>query len=592
MSEAPAQPKPSARRGRQRLPDAWWAIAVCGFLVLAVLLGFGRTLSQGFLTFDDPIYIYDNPHVSAGLSWSGVAWAFTKGPAGDWCPLSMLSHMLDCQLYGLNPAGHHLTAVLLHAASAVLLFLVLWRMTGALWPSALVAALFALHPLRVESVAWLAERRDVLSGLLFMLTLGAYTEYVRRPNSLGRYLTMVGFFALSLLAKSIVVTLPALMLLLDYWPFGRFGGGPNSLVPDAQATPFPWRPIVDKLPLLVLVLLAVVMTLLTHTALSADPLTLPERLANAPISCVAYLGQLFVPVGLSPFYSHPEAGRPAWQVAAAVGLLLAITAAAVIGRRAYPYFFVGWFWYVGMLVPVLGLAHVGMHARADRYTYLSQIGLYIALVWGAKRLAASWPARRWIFGVGSAILLAALVDCTWRQTGYWHDDKTLWQHALACDPQSATAHFSLGTALERQDDRAAAAQYRQALAVGPNTQHIYNTIQVQAHCGLGSIALRQRDLAEAVAQYQQALELDPDFTIAHLNLGGLLASQGKLDEAIAHFRRSTELQPDSAPIYSSLALALALQGNIEDAITNYRHALAIDPNFAPAKQGLEQLSNR
>ena len=237
MSQAPIQPKPSAQRGRQRRADAWRAIAVCGFLVVAVLLVFSRTLSQGFLNFDDIIYVYDEPHVSGGFSWSGIAWAFTNGPVGEWYPLSMLSHMLDCQLYGLNPAGHHLTNLLLHAASAVTLFLVLWRMTGALWPSALVAALFALHPLRVESVAWVAERRDVLSGLFFMLTLGAYGEYVRHPRSLGRYLAVVGLFALGLMAKPMLVTLPPLLLLLDFWPLGRFRPSrqPDTAAPSVAA---------------------------------------------------------------------------------------------------------------------------------------------------------------------------------------------------------------------------------------------------------------------------------------------------------------------------------------------------------------------
>ncbi len=382
----------------------FWVWAVCGFLVLAVLLAFSRTWSQGFLNWDESLYVTDEPHVTGGLSWSGAAWAFNNGPLGERYPLAMLSHMLDCQLYGLNPAGHHLTNVLLHAATAVTLFLVLLRMTGSLWPSALVAAMFALHPLRVESVAWLAERRDVLSGFFFMLTLGAYGEYVRHPRSLTRYLAVIAFFALGLMAKPMLVTLPPLLLLLDYWPLGRFGRAqPDSLPRNTPPAPFSWWPILDKLPMFALAIAAAGVTLLTHTTRPSSVSTLTERLANAAVSCVAYLGQLFVPVGLSPFYSHPEAGRPAWQVASRTILLLAITAAAVIGRRRYPYFFVGWFWYVGMLIPVLGLTFVGPHARADRYTYLSQIGLDIALVWGAMRLGASWPARCWLVGTGSAL---------------------------------------------------------------------------------------------------------------------------------------------------------------------------------------------
>ncbi len=579
-------------------------------MVLAVLLVFSRTLSQGFLNYDDNVFVYMEPHVSGGFSWSGVAWAFTSGPEGEWYPLAMLSHMLDCQLYGLNPAGHHLTSLLLHAASAVTLFLVLWRMTGELWPSALVAALFALHPLRVESVAWVAERRDVLSGLFFMLTLGAYGEYVRHPQSLGRYLAVVGFFALGLLAKAMLVTLPPLLLLLDFWPFARFRRAqPESFGRKAQPAPFPWRPILDKLPLFALALAAAGVTLFTHNPLHTS-LTLPERLAGAAVSYVAYLGQLFVPVGLSIFYSHPEAGRPAWHVAGALALLLAITAAAVIGRRSYPYFFVGWFWYIGMLVPVIGVTFVGGHARADRYTYLSQIGLYIALVWGAMRLGASWPARRWVFGVGSALALAALMAGTWRQTGFWQDSKTLWEHALACDPNNITARYLLGQSLRDTDEAGAVAQYRQALEIGPYERNIYGTVRAQIHNALGELAARTQDvralaqaqsgagfiapqagnLSEAMAHYHRALEADCDFAPAHLNLGDLLAKQGNLDEAKIHFQRSIELSPVNAAFaHCNLAAALTEQGKNDEAIANFRKALAIEPRSGHAHSRLAEL---
>ncbi len=348
----------------------------------------------------------------------------------------MLSHMLDCQLYGLNPAGHHFTNLLLHAASAVTLFLVLWRMTAqraapgtdhrlvvaqtsgvfakktatagpsatnaALWPAAMVAALFALHPLHVESVAWIAERRDVLSGLFFMLTLAAYAEYARRPKSLWRYLVVVALFALGLLAKAMLVTLPLVLLLLDFWPLERFGR-PADAGADGPRQPFPWPIVWEKLPLVAMAVAAAGATVLSHRVTAPSPvLTLPERLANAAVSCVAYLGQLLVPIDLSPYYAYPAAGWPAWQVAAAAVLLSAITVAALITRRSYPYFFVGWFWYLAMLLPVSQLIPVGGHARADRYTYLSQIGLTIALVWGVMQLTAAWPARRWILSAGSA----------------------------------------------------------------------------------------------------------------------------------------------------------------------------------------------
>jgi len=504
--------------------------------------------------------------------------------------------MLDCQLYGLHPAGHHFTNLLLHATSTVTLFLVLWRMTGGLGPSAMVAALFALHPLHVESVAWVAERRDMLNGLFFMLILGAYDEYVRHPHSWVRYLAVVGLFALGLMAKPMLVTLPPLLLLLDYWPLGRFGQTRHETAAprerqaptgrNAGPAPFPWRVILDKLPLLALAIAAAVVTILTHST-RPDSLTVPERLANAAISYVAYLGQLFVPVGLSIFYSHPEAGRPAWQVAAAVALLLAITAAAVLGRRSYPYFFVGWFWYVGMLVPVLGLSSVGAHCRADRYTYLSQIGLYLALVWGAMRLSESWPIRRWVLGIGSALVLVALMACTWRQTGYWQDSKTLWEHALACDPKNVMAHYCLGVALDQTDDTAAAAaQYRQALERDPNDRNLYSGPRTQSHNGLGNIAARKGDIADAIAHHRQALELDEKFAPAHMNLGALLAKNGDFDEAMIHLNRCVELTPNDATIYFSLGIALAQQGRTDEAIANYRRAVLANPNLGGAHMNL------
>ena len=446
---------------------------------------------------------------------------------------------------------------------------------------ALVAALFAVHPLHVESVVWVAERRDVLSGLFFMLTLGAYDEYVRHPQSLGRYLAVVGLLTLGLLAKSMLVTLPPLLLLLDFWPLGRLGrtspdldmprraAGAVSLARRfGQAAAFGTGHCRGRV------------SPCAPTSRRTIPLEIARANGNAAVSCVAYLGQLFVPLGLSPFYSFPEAVRPTWQVAAAAALLLAITAAAVIGRRAYPYLFVGWFWYVGMLLPVLELVPVGGHSRADRYTYLPQIGLYIALVWGAMRLTASWPARRWVLGVGSALILAALMACSWRQTGYWQNDKTLWERALACDPKNPTAHRNLGTLLERRDDVAAAAEYQRVLELGQRERNIYNGIRAKAHNGLGDIAARRGDIAGAIAQYKQAIESDSNFAMAYLNLGGVLTNEGKFEEAIVQLRRCIELLPDDNAPVCYIAVALAKQGKTDEAIECYRQALKGHSNLA------------
>jgi protein O-mannosyl-transferase len=588
MSPVLVKLKPFAKRDFWQSKNVRRALGVCVFLVVAIVLVFGRTLKHGFLNFDDNYFVVDEPHVSGGLTLSGIVWAFTNGPFGEWYPLSMLSHMLDCQVYGLNPAGHHLTNLLLHAATSIGLFLVLWRMTAGFWPSALVAALFAIHPLHVESVAWIAERRDVLSGLFFVLILGAYDEYVRHPASLSRYLTVFFLLALGLMAKPILITVPALLLLLDYWPLRRFSAESSAGMPteESRLRPFPWRVLLDKLPLVALSIADALLTMLTHMT-HPYPLTWPERLANAANSYVAYLGQLFVPVGLSIFYSHPEVGRPGWQVAAAVVLLLAITSAAVVWRRSLPYVFVGWFWYVGMLIPVLGLTYVGQPARGDRYTYLPQIGLYMALVWGAMRLGAAWPVRRWVFSVGSAVILAALMACAWWQTGYWKDDRALWQRAVACDANSPTAHFFLGFAFDGSDDQIATAEYRQALEIGANDRPIYKEIRAKAHTCL---ALKQQDPAEAIAHYRQALEWDPTLIAALMNLGVKLADQGDFDEATIYFDKVAATTPrKAAEAYCKLATAQMQQDQTADALMSFHKSLKANDDYAPAHANLTLL---
>jgi hypothetical protein len=358
---------------------------VCGLLVVLIGLIYGQTLRHDFLEWDDSDYVRDNPRVSHGLSIDSMLWSLSDGPFHEWHPLAVWSHMLDCDLYGLWPGGHHLTSVLFHAAASVLLLLALLRMTGDFWPAAMVAALFAVHPLHVESVAWVAERRDVLSALFFMLALLAYAGYVRRP-SLLRYATVAAMLALGLMAKTMLVTFPLLLLLLDYWPLERFGVATSANAAAKPSLPAGrsarWRLIAEKLPLLALAVGAAGIEMTMH-AQGHDPLTLGQKTANALVSCVAYLGQFLYPAGLVAFYQHPGESLPTWKPVAALSLLAAISAAALLARRRCPYVLVGWLWYLIVLAPVLGLVRVGAHAQADRYTYLSQIGLTIAVAWGA-----------------------------------------------------------------------------------------------------------------------------------------------------------------------------------------------------------------
>ncbi len=406
---------------KRMISDRLIALVVCGCLLLAVIIVFEQTATHDFVNFDDPGYVSKNPQISQGLTLNGLRWVFTHSHVGNWHPLSGLSHMLDCQLYGLRPAGHHVTNVVLHAATAILLFLVLRQMSGEIWPSALAAAVFAVHPLRAESVAWIAERKDVLSGLFFMLTLGAYVAYTRRPFSFRRYLVVVGLFALGLMAKPMLITLPCVLLLLDYWPLGRlqFPGGTNESAgrgPGSHPTAAR-RVLLEKVPLMALAAGSAVATILAQAEAvrSVETFPLSARIANAIVSYVAYLGQFVCPVGLSVLYPHPGNGIPAAKVAGALLLLAAASTGIVLARRRCPYLLVGWLWYLGMLVPVIGLVQVGEQAMADRYTYLPQIGLCIGLAWGVARFSESRRRVRWISGVAAVLVLAALMGAARRQ---------------------------------------------------------------------------------------------------------------------------------------------------------------------------------
>jgi protein O-mannosyl-transferase len=539
----------------------WPAAAVCGFLLLAVVLVFGQTVGYDFVNYDDHDYVYENPHLARGLGAEEIHWAFTTNQCNNWHPLTWFSYFVDYQLYGPKPWGYHLTNVLLHVATAILLFLILWRLTGDFWPSAFVAAVFAVHPLRAESVAWVSERKDVLSGLFFMLTLGAYLVYARRAFSLVRYSLVAVLFALGLMAKPMLVTLPFVLLLLDYWPLGRMAMG--------------WRLVVEKLPLLALSAASCVATSLAQSdaMVQFGAVPLSARLGNALVSYAAYLGQLFRPVGLAAFYPHSAGYLPIWQVAGASLLLAGICVAVVVWRRSCPYAFVGWCWYLGMLVPVIGLVQVGSQAMADRYTYLPQIGLVIGLAWGAKRALGPWPHRGWLCGVASALVLVVLMGCAYRQTSFWFDSETLWNRAIDCTHENAVAHYNLGNALaDRGRVDEAIAHCRKALKIKPG--------YTEAHNNLGVFLFRVGRVDEAIAHCRKALEIKPDYADPHCNLAMILTDLGRFDEAVAHCRQALESKPDFAEAYNNLGLALAGRGRVEEAIRQYEKALEVKPDFA------------
>jgi tetratricopeptide (TPR) repeat protein len=612
---------------------AWWIWAVCGFLLLAVGLVFGQTIRHQFIGFDDNGFVYENPHVAPGLTLSGLWWAMTAGTFGEWSPLATLSHMVDCQLYGLAPAGHYFTNVLLHAASSVLLFLVLLRMTGDFWPSAWVAAIFAIHPLHVESVAWIAERRDVLSGLFFMLTLGAYALYVERP-SLARYSAVVGFLTLGLMAKPMLVTVPLLLLLLDYWPLHRFfRSAARERRKAASSTwlsrlPVAWRLVVEKIPLLALAAASSGIVLATHTTTQAtnpvERLSLATRVANALVSYATYLGQSFYPVGLALYYPHPGNRLPMSWVAASLVLLVTITAVVLYYRRRLPYLLVGWLWYLGMLAPVIGLVQLGAVARADRYTYLSQIGLSIALAWGVWSLYQNRqsrqpaPGQRPMLAAGSLVAVSlatvlALAAVAWRQTSYWRDAETLWTHTLACTERNPMAHYNLAFLYARQGKtEEAIAHLRQVSAADSIDPQVIEESQAlladsltklgktdealahyeqavfaypgsaMGHDRLAAALARAGHYDRAIAEWRETIRLAPAYLQPRLGIANALLSQKKGSEAVAECRELLTQKPDAAEVIIVLGLGLVLDGEIEEALPHFERALQLEPRNARA----------
>jgi tetratricopeptide (TPR) repeat protein len=558
----------------------WQAGGVCVFLALAVLIVFGQTARFDFVNYDDPEYVTENPVVQQGLSVKGVGWAFTHKQVANWIPLTTISHELDCQVFGLRPGGHHMVNVLLHAANAVLLFLVLRAMTGGLWRAAAVAALFAVHPLRAESVAWVSERKDVLSGFFFLLAVGAYVRWTRKPSRAG-YVAVMLLFVLGLLAKSMVATLPFVLLLLDYWPLGRMSGIGNrewriGNSEGGAGTPF-WGLVREKIPLFAIAGGASVLAaLVPGLVVRGHQMSFLERLGNALVSYVVYLRQMVFPAGLANLYPFAPNGEPLWKAAGAFVVLAGISAWVVLWRRRQPCLLVGWLWYLGMLAPVIGIIPISADAaHADRYTYLPEIGLAVAGTWALADWSAGWKRRRVILGGLMAAALGILTLWGHVQTSYWQDTKTLWSRALDCDANNSSAHDSVGFALyqEGQLDKAIA-HYKEALAIRPDF--------ARAYCDLGAALLAKGDLAGAVAQNRKALELDRNYVDAHVNLGVALAKNGRSQEALEQYRRALEIKPGAAEAHVDMALTLLSLGRVEEAVAECRKALEIKPNFDKA----------
>jgi tetratricopeptide (TPR) repeat protein len=552
------QPVLRTVRGFQRAPSA--PGVVCLLLAGSTLASYWPVLSCGFISLDDPTYFSDNAQVLGGLSWASVFWAFRSYYASNWHPLAWLSHMLDAEVFGKGAMGPHGVNLLFHIANALLLFFLLRKMTGAHWRSAFVAGLFALHPLHVESVAWISERKDVLSTFFGMLSLLAYARHVQESGvaslkSKAWYWLALACYSLGLMSKPMLVTLPFVMLLLDYWPLQRFR--PSHLP----------RLLWEKTPFMLMSAASSVVTVLAQKAAMASiiRLSMHQRVVNATVSYARYLGKTFWPLELALPYPHPGIW-PVEEIALAAALTGAISVGAVLAARRFPFAFTGWFWFCGMLVPVIGLIQVGVQSMADRYTYMPLIGLFLVLVWGLAAAAARWRVPGPAVGMAAATVLVLCGIRTHQQVGLWHDSERLFRHALAVTKDNSVALNVMGIALAQQGRLDEAVKYyRWSLQLQPT--------DADAHFNLGNALVDQRQYAEAVASFEATLSLKPEYYEARNNLANTLVKLGRPGQAAEQYRLALKQQPDAARIHVNLAAILAGQGDYGAAALHYRRAL-------------------
>jgi len=597
-----------------------YEIWICLLLVIATLAVYWQVRGHDFVNYDDNVYVSENYNINKGLNAKNISWAFTTGYASNWHPLTWLSHMVDIELYGINPGAHHLSSVIFHIANSLLLFLVLRRMTGNLWSSAFVAALFALHPLHVESVAWVSERKDVLSTFFWILTMGAYALYAENPKWHSYLITLL-FFVLGLMSKPMVITLPFVLLLLDFWPLGRIwelgirtpsqGGILEEPISETR-TPqrgnfeepisetisnFKFRIssfeflLLEKIPFFIFVAASGVVTFFVQqkggAVASVEKYSLGIRIGNALISYASYIGKMIWPSDLSGFYPHPGTDLSLWQAACAGLLLICVSAAVIRTVKIYPYLIVGWLWYLGTLIPVIGLVQVGAQAMADRYTYVPLIGLFIMIGWGIPDLLRKWPGAKQlekhsVFFVLPMSVLLILTTLSWMQTGYWKNSLTFFKHMLDVSPDSSKARDGIGLALANRGKTAEAIlHYREALRIRPD----YSI----AHNNLGQALLIQGHIQEAITHFEAALKAKQIRAKAHNNMGTAMAMQGRTAEAMKHFQKAADIRPDHANAYYNIAKLLKNQGKIPEAVQHLQKALSVNPRFADAHYNLANI---
>lgn len=558
-------PSPSSKPPDRSLSEKLGTYLPLSLLIIFIsLLVYGQVRTYEFIIWDDPSCIISNFHIQTGFHWESIRWAFTTNHNASWFPLTWLSHMLDYQLYGLSPGGHHLTNLFWHLLNCLLLFRILLSMTKEVWPSFFVAMLFAVHPLRVESVAWVSERKDVLSVFFWLLTTWLYLRYVRVPV-LKNTIPVIVSMGLGLMAKPMLVTLPFALLLIDFWPLRRF-----------QTLQSVISLLKEKIPLLVLVFAGAALTVWAHysgiTLLPWDSKPLPLRIENAIISYVTYLYKIFWPVGLSVFYPYPDSAFPVWKFGLASIILGGLSWFAWRSRRRFPYILFGWLWFIGTLVPVIGIVQVAGHALADRYTYIPSIGIFIIIAWGIRDLLSLYPLYRWGLVLACASAVIVLPVLCHNQVQYWRNSITLFQHALSVQEDNSLAHACLGAAFIQQGNPEPAEKHlTRALDINPNYPEALND--------LGMILVDKGMYQEALLRFSQALTLNPNYAGAHHNLALALTRLDRFPEAIEHYKIAISLDPMLPTALNNLGVALAQQGRLEEAKPHFLQALAIQPGY-------------
>jgi len=574
-----------------QIKDNHYPTVIIIFLIAITLISYWSVQQFEFVNYDDDIYVTENIHVLSGITKETVIWAFTTFHASNWHPLTWLSLFFDYEFYWLNPAGYHWTNVLFHVSNTLLLFLALTRLTGVLWQSGFVAALFAIHPLHVESVAWVAERKDVLSTFFWMLTLYAYVLYVEHPDWKRYAFTFISF-SFGLMAKPMLVTLPFVLLLLDYWPLKRSLCKPSNSHMDFQQSCTKnaqgsfkninvARSLLEKIPLIVLSIIASIMTLIAQQSGEAimplQRLSLIERITNAFVSYATYIIKMFWPVDLAVFYPHPGMW-PVWQVCVSI-LLLAGISTYVWKLSDHPYLRVGWLWYLGTLVPVIGIVQVGSQSMADRYTYIPLIGLFIMIAWGIPNILRQWRYKRPVLFLSAGLVLLFLMICTGLQVRHWENSISLFRHAVNVTEGNSTTINNLGNALARKgflDE--AILQYKEAIDLQPNNPYTYTN--------MGKVLMLQGKVKDAVISYSKALQLEPQHMKAHFNIGVAYSEIGYNSEAILHYTEAIKINPDFVAAYNNLGILYAKQEDFDEAVKYFKKALAIFPNYDSARNNL------